>query len=339
MNEHAVLHERQFRILSLDGGGVRGILQARVLANIENFLNNRDDENIPIGKRFDLIAGTSTGGIIALGLVLGRTAREILEFYEEYIPKIFCKDNKDGGIINPLYKPFVLREALLEFFGDATLDDICTDVCIPSVSLQNAKPRLYKSGYLVRNCARLDEKLVDIALATSAAPVFFPAHSMTHSANLVDGGVCANNPAMIALIESLQFEKESKRGVLPPPKETKRPIDDVLMLSIGTGEQCAMPYNHEALKTGGALQWALGREQTGPMFSLKPVLPLVELLMSSQATLIHFQASFMLGADGYFRINPQLKFPMKLDDADKIDELKNLSDITADIEKFVSKNF
>lgn len=339
MTESSVLSEKQFRILSLDGGGVRGVLQARVLANIESFLNERDSENVPIGKRFDLIAGTSTGGIIALGLALGRSAQEILKFYEKYIPKIFCKSNKDGGVCRPIYKRDVFHEALLEFFGESTLIDVCTDVCVTAVSLQNAKPRLYKSGYLLRNKARLDEKLVDMALATSAAPVFFPAHSMSHSTNLVDGGVCANNPAMIALIESLQFEVESSRGISAPPEKSKRSIDEVLMLSIGTGEQCAMPYNHERLSYGGAMNWAVGRDQTGPMFSLKPVLPLVELLMHSQSQLIDFQAGFMLGADRYFRINPQLKFPMKLDDADKIDELKNLSDITVDIESFVLKNF
>jgi len=339
MTESSVLPEKLFRILSLDGGGVRGVLQARVLANIESFLNERDGENVPIGKRFDFIAGTSTGGIIALALALGYSAQEILKFYEKYIPKIFCKSNKAGGVFSPIYKRDVFREALLEFFGEATLVDVSTDVCITAVSLQNAKPRLYKSGYLLRNQARLDEKIIDIALATSAAPVFFPAHSMNHSTNLVDGGVCANNPAMIALIESLQFEVDSKRGVPAPPENTKRSIDDVLMLSIGTGEQCAMPYNHKKLSFGGAMQWAVGRDQTGPMFSLKPVIPLVELLMNSQSQLIDFQAGFMLGAEKYFRINPQLKFPMKLDDADKIDELKNLSDITADIENFVLKNF
>ena len=339
MTNSSKLGDGKFRILSLDGGGVRGILQARLLANIEALLHSRDGMDTSIGQKFDLIAGTSTGGIIALGLSIGRSAKEILAFYEKYIPKIFGAENKDGGVLKPLYKPDVLQKALVEFFGEKTLNDVCSDVCIPAVSLQNAKPRFYKSGYLERNKARLDEKLVDIALATSAAPVFFPAHSMDHSTNLVDGGICANNPSMISLIESMQFETKSKRGIPPPSPKSKRSLDDIVMLSIGTGEQCAMPYNHDKLKSGGALNWAFGRDPTGSMLSFKPVLPLVELLMNSQAQLVHFQTSFMLGENNYFRINPQLKFPMKLDDSDKIDELKNLSDITIDIEKFITKYF
>ncbi len=335
LSEQAV----DFRILSLDGGGVRGALSARILYNIEKYLNARDGQNIPLGHRFDLLAGTSTGGIIALGLAIGRSAEEILAFYDEYIPKIFGRESKrrfPKYLFKPMYKKETLHNALDSFFGGSTLMDIYTDVCIPTVSLQNAKPRLYKSGYLARNSARLDEKLTGIALATSSAPIYFSSHSSHHSSNIIDGGICANNPAMISLIESLQFEKDSKRGVPPPPKGNKRSLDNVIMLSVGTGEQCAMPYNMDKVKSGGAISWALGKEKSDSLLSLSPVFPLVEVLMHSQSQLVHFQTSFLLDANRYLRINPQLKFPMKLDDIDKVNELKNLADITVDIENFIN---
>lgn len=329
-------NEKLFRILSLDGGGVRGILQARTLANIEKYLNNRDGKDVPIGKRFDLIAGTSTGGIIALGLSMGRPATDILSFYEKYIPTIFGNSNKTGLLRKPKYSPAPLESALVDFFGDDTLEDVITDTCIPAVALQNAKPRLHKSGYMLRNQERLSERLVDIALATSAAPTFFPAHSMSQSTNLIDGGICANNPAMVALVESMQFEITSNRGVKPPAKGTKRLLENIMMLSLGTGEQCAMPYAQENLKSAGVMNWSFCLDRSYKMLEFKPVIPIVELMMQSQSTLAHFQTMFMVGNNRYHRINPQLKFPMSLDDVNKIDELKNLSDITVEIEDFVN---
>jgi len=337
MTDSAFDSDSLFRVLSLDGGGVRGILQARTLSNIETYLNIRDDVDIPIGERFDLLAGTSTGGIIALGLSIGRSAADIVSFYEEYIPKIFCASNKSGILFSSKYSPSVLEKALEEFFGDETLESVVTDVCVPAVALQNAKPRLYKSGYLMRNQGRLSERLVDIAMATSAAPVFFPAHSAAHSTNLVDGGVCANNPAMIALVESMQFETISGRGIEPPEEGERRSLTDIVMLSLGTGEQCAMPYVHEKLLSAGPVNWSFALDRSYKLPTFKPVSPILELIMQSQSTLAHFQAMFMVGDDRYCRINPQLKFPMSLDDADKIDELKNLSDITADVEVFINQ--
>lgn len=87
MNDNA----SKFRILSLDGGGVRGILSAQILSNMESYLNRFHGEDIPVGQRFDFIAGTSTSGLIALGLAAGKSASEILEFYRQVIPEVFSK--------------------------------------------------------------------------------------------------------------------------------------------------------------------------------------------------------------------------------------------------------
>lgn len=305
-----------FTILSLDGGGVRGFLSATILANLESFLNQSRGEQLPIGARFDLIAGTSTGGIQALGLAYGLPASALAGFFETHSATVFSKRDRAGFFarkFRPAYDAHKLRSALETVFPPtATLADLKTDVCITSVSLQNAKPRLHKTDYLHRNPARQSESLVDVALSTSAAPTYFPAHSSKHSSNLVDGGVCASNPAMIALVDALQFQRSSKRG-------TKGPTDraEIALLSVGTGESCAMPFDYKKLSTGGELTWAR---------------PFYQVAIESQSELIHFQAKFFL--THYLRVNPALKFQMALDDHELLAELRNLADLTRDLEKF-----
>lgn len=299
---------KTFKVLSLDGGGIKGYLAAKILTNIEQYLNNKDGKNISVGQRFDLIAGTSTGGIIALGLSIGLTAKEIQEFYEKKIPIIFKKRHFWDGLLTPKYSNDNLKQALFEIFKDQTLNDVLTKVCITSVSAQNGKPRFYKSGYFDRNRARLDETLVDIALATSAAPTYFTTYSPSqHSYALVDGGICANNPAMVALIEAMQLNNHS--------------LDSIRMVSVGTGDNCGMPYDVSKLFNIGKFNWIA---QFHSFFKLGS--PLIELLLSSQSTLVHHQVNFML-QDKYLRINPVLPTIINLDDADKLDELKNLADL------------
>lgn len=316
----------RFKILSLDGGGVRGYLSILILANIEKYLNDSDGANLPIGKRFDLIAGTSTGGLIALGLAIGKTANELVDFYEKKIPKVFSDENRRNifkKAFSSKYDPSQLKIALEEFFGGKTLHDVVVDVCVTTTSLQNGYPRLYKSGYLKRNESRLDESLVDIGLATSAAPSYFPAHSSKHSSNLIDGGLCANNPSMVALVEACQFEKASHRGVNVINNSPLGLRENACLLSIGTGAQCSMPYDYKKLASGGGLSWY-------------PVFPILEITMQGQSLMAHHQSKFLMG-DAYMRINPDLKFPMALDDAKQMHELKNLADINYDVEGFLKR--
>lgn len=323
--------ESNFRVLSLDGGGVRGYLSALLLANMESFLDNYLGDSSPIGKRFDLIVGTSTGGLIALALAAGKRAAEVLSFYETHIPLIFgsTKRRSIGWFTSPKYKPSDLSKALDDFFGDATMGDLARDACVVAVSLQNAKPRLYKSAYLKRNAGRLGELLVDVALSTSAAPTYFPAHSGRFSSDLVDGGLCANNPAVVGIVEALQFEEKSKRtacGAVPPDLERIR------LVSIGTGEPCAMPYDHRKLKQAGLRQWIFSVGRSGP------AVPLFEVTIEAQSVLAHFQAAFML-KERYLRVNPRLTFPMRLDDASRISELKNLGDLDKPTEVWLKQCF
>jgi len=326
---------KKFRILSLDGGGIRGYLSIKILANIEKILNEQNNENINIGQRFDLIVGTSTGGIIASALAIGKSAKEVLESYKNLIPKVF--QTEKSGVFAPKYSNSVLKEELEKILGDNKLSDVKTDLCITSVDVENASPRFHKSGYFDRNSPRLDEKLVDLVLATSAAPTYFPLVSTKHSTNLTDGGVVANNPSMVGLIDAMQINNNT---------------EDIVLISIGTGEQPCMPYDIDKLKNAGKQNWivdiddntrvekAIKAYKEGKsklkickdfIFSTQKVFdskgsPLIELLMDSQSKLVHFQVGFLL-KENYLRINPKMNTSIALDDVSKVDNLNNVADV------------
>jgi patatin-like phospholipase/acyl hydrolase len=310
------LDTKYFRILSIDGGGTRGILPARLITNIAQRLN----DGRPFIHNFDLIAGTSTGGIIALGLALGIEPNKIVELYENLIPIVFGK--KRFNLLKSKYDSGVLQDELKEFFGDSTLADLKADVVITSVSLQNATPRLYKTDYFTRNQGREDEKILDIALGTSAAPTYFNSHTCKYSSNLIDGGVCANNPSMIALTDALYFKRDSKSGGRIPFGDIgANRLGNIALLSLGTGDQCAMPYDYKKLATGGKLHWA------GNIF---------QIVTDSQSKLIDFQIKSFL-EDRYKRVNPKLTFASSLDDIDAPEYTKNLSDIPVDLAAWLDK--
>ena len=296
-----------FKVLSLDGGGIRGYLSAKILANVEKLLNEANGENINIGQRFDLIVGTSTGGIIACALSMGKSAQFILELYENLIPKVFEPISK--GVFAPKYGNVILKGELEKVLEDKTLKDVVTDLCITSVDVENASPRFHKSGYFDRNSPRLDEKLVDIALATSAAPTYFPLVDTKQSANLTDGGIVANNPSMVGLIDAMQLNDNN--------------TENIVLVSIGTGEQPCMPYEIDKLKNAGKISWIVNNlfPPTGS--------PLIELLMETQSKLAHFQTQFLL-KENYMRINPEIKSSIVLDDVSKLSSLKNVADISND---------
>lgn len=228
--------------------------------------------------------------------------------------------NRLSRFFYPKYRSDALEKKVNGYFGENTLQDVVTDILITSVSIDDAKPRIHKSDYFDRNSGRISEKLRDIAIATSSAPTYFPAkEKLEYSHNLIDGGVCANNPSMLALTDALLFERNSKRGTQSPNKD----FQNIVMLSIGTGERGEMPYDTKKITNGGKIHWAL---------------PIIEILMESQSHIAHFQASSLLG-DRYFRVNPKLSFKMQLDDSSKIDRLKNMADLDRKLEEFLRTYF
>ena len=308
-----------FAILSLDGGGARGYLTSRVLRNIETHLNRRDSSLQSLGSRFDFIVGTSTGGLIALCLAAGISAGEIFQCYANSSSEIFSRPkNKFCRWLSPKYENKGLRRVAGSLLQEKTLADLVIDACITSVSLSNASPRFHKSDFASRNDARLDEKLVDIALATSAAPTYFPAHSTAHSTSLVDGGICANNPTMVGIVDALQFERPSKRG-RSPPSNIADGLKNMIVLSVGTGKEVEMPYDHAKLASAGKARWANN---------------IWQVILQSQSTLIENQASFLLN-ERYHRKNPDLPFKMELDETGNLKDLDNLSDLSAADVEFI----
>jgi len=215
-----------FRILSLDGGGIRGVFSAAFLARLEQHLEH------PIGRYFDLIAGTSTGGIIAIALGLGLSAKDILHLYEDRGPAIF--DQQQGFVENwprqrwrnachlfgSKYGADELRAAVTGVLGDRRIGESNTRLLIPAWHPVLERIYIYKTAHHPRLESDYKQLAIDAALATAAAPTFLPPHHTSDDVDLIDGGVWANNPIGAAVIEAV--------GVL------KWPAAQLKILSIGT---------------------------------------------------------------------------------------------------------
>lgn len=201
-----------FKILSIDGGGIKGLYSASVLARIEEKTGKR------LTDHFDMICGTSTGGLIALGLSSGKSAQSLADLYFEKGNKIFATYNL--SLLRYFHSKWQftkqlfffgkhsnkqLRKILEETFGDITMGQAENLLCIPSFNLIKGEPRVFKFPHREGNFFMdKDIKMVDIALATSAAPTYLPIHE--HNNILyADGGVWANNPSLCGLLEALQF--------------------------------------------------------------------------------------------------------------------------------------
>jgi len=190
---------RRFQILSLDGGGLRGVFSAAVLANFER------DAGIRVVDHFDLIAGTSTGGIIALGLALGMSPRAMVEFYTELGPGVFRDRGRVRSVrrlLRSKYPAGRLRAALTDVFGDRTFGESTKRLIITSYNLGSDDVYLFRTPHLPHLARDWRESVVDVAMATSAAPTYLPGVSL-HGARLVDGGLWANNPSTVALAEAV----------------------------------------------------------------------------------------------------------------------------------------
>lgn len=310
MNETNAYKPSPVKVLSLDGGGVRGYLTTMILENIEKQLNIADSSNRPLGSYFDLIAGTSTGSIIGSLLAIGTRASEIRALYESDMASIFSftmKRNIFRRLWRAKYRKTHLEEKVRDYFKDMTFNDVKTHLLVTSVDITTMTARFHKSGYNTRYYPRTDELLANAVLASTAAPSFFPLEQkLKHSAYLIDGAIVANNPSLVALIDSFSFKNEVR--------------DDIKLLSVGTGKMSQLPYELSSLKDA-SFGWI--NPMKGP--------PLIEIIMRSQSDLVEKHIDFLAhkleGQISHKRINPILNFRLKLDEYENIDLLKNLSDI------------
>lgn len=199
------------RILCIDGGGIKGTQPAAFLATLERGLDR------PIGEYFDLIAGTSTGGILAMGLALGHSAAELLELYEHRGARIFGEASAGPRrprflarlmsmarhAIGPKHDADILRQELQAVLGDALIGDAKTRLVIPAWDADRRCPYIYKTAHHERFSTDCRQPMLDAAMATAAAPTYFKRHRTADDIGLLDGGVWANNPIAVATVEAI----------------------------------------------------------------------------------------------------------------------------------------
>lgn len=233
------MENKPFKILSIDGGGIRGVFPAMFIANLEAEMKSRGVAKWQIYQQFDLICGTSTGGIMAIALALGIPAKEIYELYLNNANKIFGnKRSFFGKFGHSAHNRQALETLVRDKFKaanngtDPRLGDCKTHVAIPIYDLMEGRPSVLKSKYHEAFVRDYHIPAYMAALATSAAPTYFDPYSGSYEdlkglqqsfQNKVDGGVFANNPTL--------------NGIVEAQKAFNLSLSDLSVLSIGTGHQ------------------------------------------------------------------------------------------------------
>lgn len=282
----------KYRIMTFDGGGIRGALTVELLKRLNIHFPR-------LIKKTNLFAGTSTGSFIALGLAYGLSPEDLLELYSEKNSK-FIFSPKHLDLLRPKYDNERLKKILgLVFPKNLRIGDLKHYVLVPSFrvidkNLGNWSPILYNN---FPNSETLDEYVIDVALSSSAAPIYFPSYQ-----NHIDGGVFANNPSTAAIA----IAKDKEGG--------KQNLDNIYLLSIGTG------YNSHKImadiRKWGAVEWVLYPN---------PPLPIISILFEGVVEADTLFSSQLLG-EQCFRLNPLLPQSIPLDGYTKIPELITLAE-------------
>ncbi len=318
---------KKIRILSLDGGGIRGILPGTILTYIEEQLQKKTkNPKASIGQYFDFIAGTSTGGILSLIYLCpdekGENkfmAREALDIYLDQGDEIFDvslrkKIESLKGICDEKYSEKELEESLQMYFQETRLSEALKPCLITSYDIRNRKSFFFTS--LEAKSEVRDYYMKDVARATSAAPTYFEAsriksiYGTPHS--LIDGGVFANNPSLCAYAEArnIKFSEVLNDEQKPDTPSAK----DMLLVSIGTGS-VKQPYHYQEYKDAGVLKW---------------IKPLIDIMMSGNAETVDYQLKKIYetlsrkNCEDYYRIQPKLINADSAMDNGRLENLKAL---------------
>ena len=227
-------------MLCLDGGGIMGAFTASALATLEEATGER------LVDHFDLIAGTSTGGIIAIALGMGQTARQVCDFYTQQGPKIFPSGGPLGGwlkgvrhLLRPKFSPVPLREAITAVTSQRPLHESTSRLVVPAYNVDLGRVWLFKTPHTPLRTGDGMLPAVDVALATSAAPTYFPAHHIPGQGTFIDGGVWANCPAAVGVTEAVRFLGQD--------------LHDIWVLSVSTTNY---PFHISSrARLGGILGW------------------------------------------------------------------------------------
>ncbi len=308
----------RFQILSLIGGGIRGAFVTSYLKELEAKLGRR------IAESFDLIAGTSTGAIIAAGLASGMPAAEMHDFYVRYGAGIFTPRPRyrargiyrlffpigdwffkrgTGGELASAFRarfcPTALEKSFAEGFGEKTLKDISfTRLIMPAVNLTKGRPHVFRTRHLPKGLHDQDIKIADAIIASTAAPTYFP-HRQIGENSYVDGGMWAADPSMLAVAEAIRVNELTETA----HPEAHFRTTEMHLLSVGTGRAqfSLSPPGPDA----GLLYWA-------PRVA--------DVMGTSQAQGIHLPLKFFLG-DRYRHINFRMTEKWGLDEVENIPKL------------------
>ncbi len=325
-----------FRILCLDGGGIRGVMPALILQEIEQQLGS------PLKNHFDLIAGTSTGSILAVGIALGKSPEELLNLYLEKGLQIFPYQSLFSlkrlplifqyGLSAPKFSDEGLMTVLQEQYGENKFPDITPDpdklmdslkILIPSYDTIGRNPIIFKSWLHDRWYAKVP--LWELCLSSASAPTYFPAHRIEQDGqvySLIDGGVCANNPVSCAVAEAIKLLRESSH------ESVGDIIQQIKVISIGTGDP-ASPIPWEQVRGWGLIQWGLR---------------IADVFMDAAPDVHRYVAEQIIGGTDndsqppYIRLQLPLKEPLlKMDDARQKNLLALLNETDAYINQVQEK--
>jgi patatin-like phospholipase/acyl hydrolase len=322
-------------VLSIDGGGVRGIIPAAILEFLEEKLQELDGPDVSIADYFDVIAGTSTGGLVTAMLAAPNennrplfAAKDITKFYLENCPHIFPHTigylRSTFRMLNgPKYSGDYLHKVLKKNLGNTRLHQTLTNVVITSFDIKLEQPAIF-STFKAKQDELKDAFLADVCIGTSAAPTYLPAYyfqtqdssGKTKDFNLIDGGVVANNPTLLAINQvTKQALLQNKDFELPLSKA--QDTSKYLVLSLGTGEKMASYKATDAAKWG-LLQW----------LSNGGKVPIIDMFSQSSADLVDIYASLVFQAcesqKNYLRIQLELSGDTSSTD---LSTKKNLEDL------------
>lgn len=282
-NSKVKIMNKPFRILSLSGGGIRGIFQAHFLEKMSSILPQ------PLHQSFDLICGTSTGSIVGLAIANGVDLSLIRNLYKEKGESIFKKSSFAPINKGPIYDTEVLKRELVTIFGNKQLKDSKTKVLITSSSISNYDHKVF-ANFSTHTGQDSNLSLVDVILSSSAAPTYFIPHQPTgQERHYVDGGLWANTPSSLAILYTNKY--------------LKIPLSDIRLVSIGTGD----------FPNGATIEHFKKLRR----FSLKAIETVFELMFSSQSSFADLYSREVLGDTNYLRVSTNLEEPIALDDVKK----------------------
>jgi patatin-like phospholipase/acyl hydrolase len=317
-----------YKILTIDGGGIRGIIPAVILHYLEERLQQRTgDKNVTIADYFDMIAGTSTGGILTCFYLLPPAAgqalhsrypaKDAVDLYTKRGKEIFKRKFSLWGMLSEIYPATGLEKILKETMGEITLSEARKDCLVTAYDITERKAVFFTRPAAQQSPYR-NYLMRDIARATSAAPTYFEPAAVRSLggavAYLVDGAMFAGNPALCAWVESYKSTNYTN---------LHESYNSIMVLSIGTGKE-RKKYDYDKAKNWGLLGWAR---------------PVVDILLSSSAEVVDYQMQKIFSAAGcpenYIRLEPALgKAQPDMDDVSD----KNIEKLTEAAHAFIQEN-